>query len=86
MSKKDDTDRSIWRLRSVPILEVSSVPDREEPRCPYCLGAGKLPKVVLAIAPEPPLALPVQWQTCMGCGGSGQLKADDWQVRDGGGW
>jgi hypothetical protein len=32
-------------------------------------------------------ALPVQWQTCFGCGGTGQLKADDWREGDGAaGW
>ena len=57
--------------------------DQKQPRCPYCLGEGKLPKAQ-DIMPAT-RALPGQWQTCLGCGGTGQLKSDDWQVRDGGG-
>jgi hypothetical protein len=52
------------------------MPDREQPRCPYCLGEGKLPKA-RDIAPGTPS--PPKWQTCLGCGGTGRLKADDWQ-------
>ena len=59
--------------------------DREEPRCPYCLGDGKIPKVqdiVSAIHPAHG-----GWQTCPGCGGTERLKADDWQTGDSaGGW
>jgi hypothetical protein len=51
--------------------------DRKQPRCPYCLGVGKLPKGlnVLNAAHTPPQ----QWQTCMGCSGTGRLQADDWR-------
>jgi DnaJ-class molecular chaperone len=59
------------------------MPSREEPRCPYCLGEGRLPKVQdIKLAAHPPRE---QWQTCLGCGGTGRLKADDWQTGDGGG-
>jgi hypothetical protein len=56
------------------------MPDREEPRCPYCLGEGKLPKArdIASGTPSPRK----EWQTCLGCGGTGRLKADDWQAAD----
>ena len=49
--------------------------DRKRPRCPYCLGEGKLPKVQAILSATH--ALPIEWQTCPGCGGTGQLNADD---------
>jgi len=55
--------------------------DRKRPRCPYCLGEGKIPKahdILLATHP-----LPDERQTCPGCGGTGRLKPDDWLVSDG---
>jgi DnaJ-class molecular chaperone len=61
------------------------MPDRKQPRCPYCLGEGKLPKVQAILSATH--ALPIEWQTCPGCGGTGQLKADDWREGDGAaGW
>jgi hypothetical protein len=61
------------------------MPDRKEPRCPYCLGGGKLPKVqhtILAAHHSSEGS-----ETCLGCGGTGRLKADDWRVEDGAaGW
>jgi hypothetical protein len=51
------------------------MPDREQPRCPYCLGSGKLPKAqdIASGTPSPPQ----EWETCLGCGGTGRLTADD---------
>ena len=54
--------------------------DHKQPRCPYCLGEGKLPKAQ-DIMPATHTLL-VQWQTCLGCGGTGRLQADDWREGD----
>jgi len=50
------------------------MPAREEPRCPYCLGEGRLPKLnytaLAALAPSP------ESDTCPGCAGTGRLKPE----------
>jgi DnaJ-class molecular chaperone len=68
-------------INRIAIREVSAMPDREEPRCPYCLGDGRLPKGQDILVAK--LLPPKEWQTCLGCAGSGRLQADDWEVSDG---
>jgi hypothetical protein len=48
--------------------------NRGKPRCPYCLGEGRLPKlnyiVPVALAPSG------ESDTCPGCAGTGRLKPE----------
>jgi len=50
------------------------MPDREEPRCPYCLGEGRLPKLnyIASAVPAPS----GESNTCPGCAGTGRLKSE----------
>jgi hypothetical protein len=56
------------------IMEVSSMPNGEERRCPYCLGEGWLPKLSYIVSAA--LAPSGGSDTCPGCAGTGRLKPD----------
>jgi hypothetical protein len=50
------------------------MPAREERRCPYCLGEGRLPKLNYIVSEA--LHPSGEPDTCPGCAGTGRLKPE----------